>query len=276
MRDWPFELPEFEPGWVWLAGAGPGDPALMTVATWHALRFADVVLYDALVDPRVLDLASRGAECIFAGKRGGRPSCRQGDITDDLVRLARENRRVLRLKGGDPFVFGRGAEEAQGLVAAGIPFRLIPGVSAGVGGLAYAGIPLTHRAINQAVTFVTGHDLKGQVPSRVDWGAIARGSPVIVLYMALSHLGEISRRLIAEGRSPEEPLAIVAKATSAQQRVIESTLADCEQAVVRHGIEPPALVVIGEVVRLRRQLDWIATLAGQDKEPGPDVQYATW
>ena len=203
----PAELPAFEPGWVWLVGAGPGDPGLLTLHALNALGQADVVVYDALVDPRVLALAGDGVERVYAGKRGGRPSPRQPDISDRIVRLARAGKRVLRLKGGDPFVFGRGAEEALALVAAGVPFRVVPGVTAGIGGLAYAGIPLTHRDTNSAVTFVTGHSIDGDVPKGLDWTALAGGAPVLVFYMALKHLAVIRDRLIAGGRDPDEPVA---------------------------------------------------------------------
>ncbi len=175
-----FELPEFEPGWVWLAGAGPGDPGLLTLHALNGLRHADVVVYDALVGREVLALARPGAERVFAGKRGGRPSPEQPDISRRLIGHARDGSRVLRLKGGDPFVFGRGGEEGLALVEAGIPFRIIPGISAGIGGLAYAGIPLTHRNVNSAVTFVTGHGTTGAMPETVDWAALSRGSPVII------------------------------------------------------------------------------------------------
>src|SRR5262245_21007918 len=176
-------LPAFEPGWVWLAGAGPGDPGLLTLLALHGLRHADIIVYDALVGPGVLALARPGAALEYAGKRGGKPSARQPDISLRLVQLAREGKLVLRLKGGDPFVFGRGGEEAMALVAAGIPFRIVPGISAGIGGLAYAGIPVTHRDINSAVTFITGHDTSGLVPDSVDWVSLARGSPGLVIHL---------------------------------------------------------------------------------------------
>ena len=245
-------FPAFEPGWVWLAGAGPGDPGLLTLHALHALRSADAVLYDALIDPRVLALARPEAEAVYVGKRGGRRSCKQEDICSLLVEQAKAGRRVLRLKGGDPMVFGRGVEEAQALAEAGVPFRVIPGVSAGLGGLAYAGIPLTARGVNEAVTFVTGHDIHGKVPEDVDWEALGRGSPVLVLFMALRNLHDIVPRLLAAGRPATEPVAFVRAATPAAQQVTETTLG--EAVAVAAGIEPPALVVIGEVVRLRSLL----------------------
>src|SRR5579884_1661803 len=249
-------VPGFEPGHAWLAGAGPGDPGLVTLDALAGLAQADVVVHDALVDPRVLALAGPQARFEFAGKRGGRPSAAQADISQRLVGLARAGRRVLRLKGGDPFVFGRGGEEAMALAAAGIPFRIIPGITAAIGGLAYAGIPLTHRGINAAVTFLTGHASGGALPDGLDWQAIARGAPVLVFYMALKHLPNIVARLIAAGRAPGEPAAIVSKATTAAQRVRSTSLAELPAAAA--GIEAPAIIVVGEVVRLRPALDWRA------------------
>ncbi|HEY1385348.1 MAG TPA: uroporphyrinogen-III C-methyltransferase, partial [Dongiaceae bacterium] len=176
MNDVLESLPGIEPGWVWLVGAGPGTPALLTLLALRGLTTADVVVYDALVDQAALELARPGAALEYAGKRGGKPSARQPDISLRLIQLAREGRRVLRLKGGDPFVFGRGGEEAMSLVEAGIPFRIVPGISAGIGGLAYAGIPVTHRDVNQAVTFVTGSSTDGKAPD-LAWESIAKGSP---------------------------------------------------------------------------------------------------
>src|SRR6266478_2971873 len=192
--------PRFHPGEVWLAGAGPGDPGLLTLHVVNALSQADIIVYDALVHDAVLRLARPEVVLEFAGKRGGRPSAIQRDITERLIELARQRRRVLRLKGGDPFVFGRGGEEALGLAAAGISFRVLPGVTAGLGGLTYAGIPTTHRETNAAVTFITGHNSEGVVPDGLDWDALARGAPVLVIYMALKHLAVIAERLITGGR----------------------------------------------------------------------------
>jgi uroporphyrin-III C-methyltransferase len=252
------QLPEMPQGSVWLVGAGPGDPGLLSVLALHALEHADAIVYDALVDPRILALARPTAILENAGKRGGRPSPRQPDISARLIELAREGKRVLRLKGGDPCVFGRGGEEALVLAEAGIPFRIVPGITAAIGGLAYAGIPLTHRGINSAVTLITGHNSDGAVPgeedSAPDWTAIAKGSPVIVLYMALTHLDDIASRLIAAGRAPDEAVAIVSKATTAAQRVVITTLAEAASAAMQ--AESPAIIAIGEVARLHDALSW--------------------
>ncbi len=264
-----FNLPDFKPGWVWLAGAGPGDPGLVTLHALHGLRTADVVIYDALVSPEILALAHPAASLEYAGKRGGRPSPTQADISQRLIRLARAEKRVLRLKGGDPFVFGRGGEEALTLVAAGIPFRVMPGISAGVGALAYAGIPLTHRDTNSAVTFLTGHNVAGVVPDQFDWPAIAKASPVLVFFMAMKHLEEIASRLISAGRLPDEPVALISKATTPDQIVLETTLENCHRDAERENLEPPAMVVVGEVVRLRSALDWRGALDGKTLQPDP-------
>lgn len=263
-------LPTFEQGWVWLAGAGPGDPGLLTLHAANALRQADVVVYDALVDPQVLELARPGACLEFAGKRGGKPSAKQWDISARLIELAQKGKRVLRLKGGDPFVFGRGGEEALALVRAGVPFRVIPGISAGIGGLAYAGIPATHRDTGHAVTFVTGHMAGGVVPDTVDWAAIARGSPTIVVYMGLKHFQTIAGHLIAAGRKAETPVALVSNATTADQCVIETTLARAAEDAAAYEIDAPTLIVIGDVVRLRAGLDWLGAIEdGKVLKPDP-------
>ena len=251
----PFDFPPFKPGHVWLVGAGPGDPGLLTLLALHALRSADVVVYDALVDPRIVGLAREGAVLEHAGKRGGKPSPSQPDISRRLVELAQAGKRVLRLKGGDPFVFGRGAEEAEVLVEAGVLFRVVPGITAGVGGLAYAGIPATARDANSAIAFITGHDADGDVPDTLDWPALARSVPVLIVYMALTHLVEIARRLIAAGRRPDEPAALLSKATTPAQKVITAPLAEIAKAA--RGIEPPAMLVVGDVVTYRDRLDWL-------------------
>jgi uroporphyrin-III C-methyltransferase len=258
----PHSWPQFPPGWVWLAGAGPGDPGLVTLHTLHALRQADVVVYDALVEPAILDWAPQ-AERLYAGKRGGKPSPRQRDISLTLVELARAGKRVLRLKGGDPFVFGRGGEEAQSLIAAGIPVRVIPGISAGIGGLASAGIPVTHRDVNQAVTFITGHDQTGEAPSSLNWQAISDGAPVLVIYMGMKHAATIAAALLAAGRPAAEPVAVVANATLPGERVLETTLGGLVGDLAASGLEPPAILCVGRVVALRQVLDWGRVARGE-------------
>lgn len=260
-------LPTIEPGSVWLVGAGPGDPGLMTLLAAKAMTEADIIVHDALVNDDCLKLAGEGTVLEYAGKRGGKPSAKQRDISLRLVELAQSGKRVLRLKGGDPFVFGRGGEEALMLVAHNIPFRIVPGVTAGIGGLAYAGIPVTHRDVNHAVTFLTGHDSSGLVPDAIDWHAIGKGSPVIVIYMAMKHIAQIVANLMAAGRSPGEPVAFVCNASTPQQQVLETTLGTAEADVAASGLLPPAIVVIGEVVRLRPSLDWLGALSGRRLVP---------
>ncbi|HEY2068801.1 MAG TPA: uroporphyrinogen-III C-methyltransferase [Rhizomicrobium sp.] len=259
-------LPAIEPGWVWLAGAGPGDPGLITALGLHAIASADVILYDALVNETLLEFARPGAEKIYAGKRRGVKSAKQADISRTLVSLARKGKRVLRLKGGDPFVFGRGAEEALTLARASIPFRIVPGITAGIGGLAYAGIPLTHRDTNHAVTFITGHGVDGGLPA-LDWSAVAKGSPTIVLYMALAHADEIACKLIEGGRAADEPAAIVSDASFEHQNVRVTTLAELGERARESGA--PAILVIGQNVRLREGLDWLGAMAGRLLDPDP-------
>jgi len=265
----PTSLPAIQPGHVWLAGAGPGDPGLLTLLAAKGLSEADVIVHDALVNEDCLKLARTGAVLEYAGKRGGKPSAKQRDISFRLVELAKAGHRVLRLKGGDPFVFGRGGEEALTLIEHGVPFRIVPGITAGIGGLAYAGIPVTHREVNHAVTFLTGHDSSGVVPDRIDWHAIGRGSPVIVMYMAMKHMGQIAANLMAAGRRAEEAVAFVCNAATPEQTVLETTLGRAEADMLAAGIEPPAIVVIGEVVRLRPSLDWLGALSGRKLLPDP-------
>lgn len=253
--------PTLEAGWVWLCGAGPGDPGLLTLHAVNALRQADVVIYDALVQEAILNWAPQ-AEHIFAGKRGGKPSAKQRDISLRLVDLAREGKKVLRLKGGDPFVFGRGGEEAQTLVQHGIPVRIIPGISAGIGGLAYAGIPVTHRDVNQSVTFVTGHDQSGNTPGSLDWVSISKGSQVLVIYMGMKHIAQISAKLIAAGRPMSEPVAVVTTATTVDQQVLETTLGTIVADIANAGMEPPAIICVGQSVLMRQVLDWQGQAAG--------------
>ncbi len=259
----PNDWPELQAGWVWLCGAGPGDPGLLTLHALNALRQADVIIYDALVDSRIMDWARPDAEMIYAGKRGGKPSAKQRDISLHLVELANAGKRVLRLKGGDPFVFGRGGEEAQTLVQHGIPIRIIPGISAGIGGLAYAGIPVTHRDVNQSVTFVTGHDQSGETPSSLNWRAISDGSQVLVIYMGMKHVERITGELLAAGRPASEPVAVVTQATTPDQRVLETTLGTIAEDLEAAGMAPPAIICVGRSVEMRQVLDWQSMIAGE-------------
>lgn len=263
------KLPDMEAGWVWLAGGGPGDPGLLTLLAFQALKQADVIVYDALVSDAVLALAHSGAVMEFAGKRGGKPSLQQDDISKRLVVLAQSGKRVLRLKGGDPYVFGRGADEALALVAAAIPFRVVPGVTAGIGGLAYAGIPATARDTNAAITFVTGHSASGDVPDNVDWQALAKASPVIVIYMPLRHVVRIRDIFLDSGRSVDEPVAVVSNASLPNQKVIETTLGQLEADIAAHPMAPPAMLVVGDVVRLRAGLDWLGAMKGKTLTADP-------
>lgn len=249
-------FPEFAPGAVWLVGAGPGAPGLLTLLAYHALGSADVVVYDALVSSEILGFANPNAERVHAGKRGGKPSAKQADITLRIIELAKAGKRVLRLKGGDPFMFGRGGEEALALHAAGIPFRIVPGISSGLGGLAYAGIPVTHRDTNHAVIFLTGHDETGTVPQSVDWNAIATAAPVIVMFMAVKHLAAIAEKLVSAGRDPEDRLAIVSNAALPHQQVHETNLGDVSAYVSEQDVPTPAIVVLGPVGKFRETLDW--------------------
>ena len=241
-------FPDFLPGTVWLAGAGPGDPALLTLLAHHGLERAETVVYDALVDDRILAMANSEATLEYAGKRGGKPSVKQADISQRLVALAQDGKRVLRLKGGDPFVFGRGAQECETLVAAGVNFRVIPGITAGIGGLAYAGIPVTSRDTNAAVTFITGHTASGDVPDTLDWACLSKGSPVLVIYMGSRHLAQISKRLLEAGRPSSEPVALISKATTPQQNLVTTNLGDCVAQLRDHDLKPPMLIVVGPTV----------------------------
>ncbi|MBU2866346.1 uroporphyrinogen-III C-methyltransferase [Pacificibacter marinus] len=255
--------PEIKPGWVWLCGAGPGDPGLMTMHAVNALRQADVIVYDALVAPEILEWARDDAEKIYAGKRGGKPSAKQIDISLTLVELAQQGKRVMRLKGGDPFVFGRGGEEAQTLIQHGINVRIVPGISAGIGGLAYAGIPVTHRDVNQAVTFVTGHDQTGEATKTLDWDALSRASGVLVIYMGMKHAPSIRAGLLGAGREMDEPVAIVSQATTPNQKVLETTLGAMLDDIANTEMGPPAIICVGRSVLMRQVLDWQALERGE-------------
>lgn len=240
--------PEFVAGHVWLAGAGPGDPRYLTLEVAAALARADVIVRDALVSDAVLSLAPQ-ADIIFAGKRGGKPSAVQDDITNSLIDLARQGKRVLRLKGGDPFIFGRGGEEAEALVKAGITFRILPGMTSSLAALGSVGIPATMRGISKAITLATGH--AAGTSDDVDWLALARTREPIVVYMGLKNIETITNLLIKGGRSVETPVAVIMSATKPDERTFIGKLGTIAEDAVREGFEAPALIVIGEIVGMR-------------------------
>lgn len=252
LDDFP-DLPDFPPGEVWLAGAGPGDPRLLTVLALHAVTIADDIVHDALVDPRVLKLARGDAEFIKVGKRGGRPSPHQRDINEILIERARLGRRVLRLKGGDPFVFGRGWDEATALHAAGVRFRVIPGLTSGLAGAALAGMPATSRDTNHAVVLAAGHRAEDG-SSAADWEALARLGQPLILYMPMAQLPEITAALQRGGLGAETPAALIQAATTRTEKVVESTLGTLVVDAAREKIGSPSIVVIGAIAGLRQQL----------------------
>ncbi|MBP0001278.1 MAG: uroporphyrinogen-III C-methyltransferase [Cyanobacteria bacterium SID2] len=241
-------------GKVYLVGAGPGDPGLLTVKAKTLLECADVVLYDALVSAPILASINPQAERIHAGKRRGRHSMLQADTTRLLIEKARTHAVVVRLKGGDPFVFGRGGEEMEDLVAAGIPVEVVPGITSGIAAPAYAGIPLTHRHYSSSVTFVTGHESVGKYRPAVNWEAVADGSETIVVYMGVRNLPNIVDRLLAAGKSPETPVALIRWGTCPDQAELLGTLGSIVDRVEASGFEAPAIAIIGETVRLQSQL----------------------
>ncbi len=247
-------------GIVYLAGAGPGDPGLLTVRAHDLLRSCDVIATDALANPLIVAAAltaNPGVEVLDVGKRGGSSaSASQEDINTLLVRLARDGKRVVRLKGGDPLVFGRGSEEAQALAAAGVPFEIVPGVTAGVAAPAYAGIPVTHRGVATSVTFVTGHEDPSKPETQTDWSALARAGGTIVLYMGVKTLPRIAGALVQGGMSPDTPAAAVQWGTHAKQRTVTATITTIADAVAREGLGAPVITVIGDVVSLRKEIGW--------------------
>lgn len=252
---------DFPPGSVCLVGAGPGDPELLTVKGLRRLQRADVVLYDHLVDPAVVALASPTARLIGVGKEASRHTLPQADINTLLVREARRGQRVVRLKGGDPFLFGRGGEEVQTLAAAGIRFEVIPGITAACGAAAMGLLPLTHRDYAQGVSFVTGHRREGE--DELDWARHTGPEETVVVYMGLSEAARICAELIRHGRPGSTPAAVVERATTPQQRIVSGDLATLPELIRAAGVRPPALLIIGEVVRLHQELKSLSAATSQ-------------
>ncbi len=241
-------------GKVYLVGAGPGDPGLLTVKAKTLLESADVVVYDALVSPAILAIIADRAQKVDGGKRMGRHSLLQEHTTELLIELARAHAVVVRLKGGDPFIFGRGGEEMADLIAAGIPVEVVPGVTSGIAAPAYAGIPLTHRSYSSSVTFVTGHEMAGKYRPGVNWQAIAHSAETIVIYMGVHNLDRIAQELMKAGLSDETPIALVRWGTTPQQQELVATLATVVAEIDRHQFTAPAIAVIGNVVKLHALL----------------------
>ena len=244
-------------GVVHLVGAGPGDPGLLTMRAVELIGSADVIVHDRLIPTGALDGARDDAELVYAGKGPGEARIEQGEIEALMVEHARAGRSVVRLKGGDPFVFGRGGEEAEALRSAGVEFEVVPGVTAGVAGPAYAGIPVTHREDASAVAFVTGHEDPGKPGSAIDWDALARFPGTLVIYMGVRQLGEIVERLIAAGRAADEPAAAIERGTMPDQRVIEAKLGDLAAVAEASQVRAPAVVVIGRVAARREAIAWL-------------------
>ena len=244
-------------GKVYLVGAGPGDPGLITVRARQLLRRADVIVYDQLVNPVLLEEASSAAERIFVGKQAGRHCIAQSEINEVLTHYARRGLQVVRLKGGDPFVFGRGGEEAEALADAGIPFEIVPGVSSAVAVPAYAGIPLTHRKFASSFAVVTGHEARKEQDA-VDWAKLATAVDTLVILMGLSNLPAIVAKLIAHGRARHTPVAVIQQGTTSEQETVIGTLTDIVEKSAH--LEPPALIVVGEVVSLADKSHWFDPL----------------
>lgn len=243
-----------EQGAVYLVGAGPGNPDLLTFRALRLMQKADVVLYDNLVSPAIVDLVRRDAERIYVGKKASKHALPQEEINKLLVKLAKEGKTVLRLKGGDPFIFGRGGEEIDELAQNEVAFEVVPGITSAAGASCYAGIPLTHRDYAQSVTFVTGHRQEGE--TELDWARLTSPTETLVVYMGVKEAPRICERLIEHGRSPDTPAAIIEKATTPEQKTVAGTLATLPALIDQYEVKPPALIIIGEVVRLHEKLHW--------------------
>jgi uroporphyrin-III C-methyltransferase/precorrin-2 dehydrogenase/sirohydrochlorin ferrochelatase len=247
-----------EQGEVYLVGGGPGDPDLLTFRALRLMQQADVVVYDRLVSKQVLELVRRDAEKLYAGKERDNHAIPQEDINQLLVRLAKEGKRVLRLKGGDPFIFGRGGEEIETLAAEGIPFQVVPGITAASGCAAYSGIPLTHRDYSQAVVFVTGHLQDGTV--NLNWKALAQPNQTVVFYMGLHGVSAICAGLTGHGMPASTPVALIQQGTTLNQRVFVSTLEKLPGLLLKENIKAPTIIIVGEVVQLHEKLSWFQPL----------------
>ena len=244
---------------VYLVGAGPGDPGLITVKGKECIETAEVIIYDYLAAPALLNFAPEKAETIYVGKKGGDHTLSQDEINALIVEKAQAGFRVCRLKGGDPFIFGRGGEEAEVLVAKNIPFEVVPGVTSAVAAAAYAGIPLTHRKLTATLAFVTGHEDPHKEASSIDWESLGRGIGTLVFFMGVKNLPDITQKLIAHGKSPDTPVALIRWGTTPAQQTVTGTLDDIAERVKKAGLKAPAIIVVGEVVQLREKLKWFET-----------------
>ena len=249
----------FDRGSVWLVGAGPGDPGLLSLLAYKSIKKADVIFYDALLNEKILSLARSKARLIYVGKRGNKKSINQLEINKLLINEAKKNKRVLRLKGGDPFIFGRGGEEALSLKLNKIPYKIVPGATAGIAGLAYAGIPATHRDFNTSITFISAYGAGGEKPETVDWTSFTKTSQLIVIYMGLERINWVCSELIKRGRDKHENIAIISNATNKNQKILISTLENCSKDLDKNIIDSPALLVIGKNVLLSPILNWYVT-----------------
>lgn len=269
----------FSPGTVHLVGAGPGDPELLTLKAHRLIREADAIVHDYLVAPAILALARPEAERVFVGKKGGGFCCPQRDIEGTLIRLAREGKDVVRLKGGDPFVFGRGGEEAEALVAAGIRFEIVPGVTSALAAAAYSGVPLTHREHSSAVVFLTGHEDPNKPDSAIHWEDYGRLGATLCIYMGMKNLETITRRLQAGGLAGDTPALVVQSATTGDHRQLRATVGEIALRSEHEGFGAPAMVVIGSVASLADKLAWFdaqaslssAAALGRDSQPFPTL-----